>query len=1260
MSKKIKLMLIILMILITVPYVGNVTKVAAIDSSENQEVNSNEPKAYNTVVSDSFFPTSTELPKIIAGIPVYDNDSDFIADSQTITGMDPENYVFGVDQTTPLPYAHGSTANVPYYGPANVAGKYQNTTYASETTGCYAQSSVAPGDGKNHAYIPVPNDSSGNINDGVLYHGPLYENEDGSMYDPCIDDSGNTTFNGGYNGDRVVLTENGQVGVNSVASNMSSVYTIDTTQPFTVEILWQISELALDHWADGISAYFTTAPRGQVGGKGEDAAMMGMPGTSGINYTPYNPYKNPSQLELQIYKTLGPSGEYSEKKTALNDNPKNIEGQGPDDVLWQIEWDPAKGLSVGGKLYNANALAQATTPEEIYAARAGFGDFNVYDSHIDFFDPNFQHYVRLCLGSSTGDSSMGNSVLALEVNGVIQEPLSQAVTDESGDGVVEFGEQFNLETIIFNTNLTPTTTATILDDETLSNWNIYDRNGNTVSQNSNIFATVQAGHQTDYYKATANFPTEEYYLDRTNGLKSVGSDEAGNRKSEFDTGFSTSTVAHDYVKNTDETISLNQEISYTIPTRDSIVDLTATNPTATIGLDDPLPATNAEWAQLFGLQITDTFFAGTASDTLAASNRVVVTTSPLSAGIGYDVLFTYTNVYNEDTTLETKLLYKHDDIKVQQSVVDEDGDDIAEVGEKLTYNTTITNDSKNSIVPGTLTINGDDKLDYSTVNVTSLQGYNSTTHQISVPAIGAGSSITITYTINAVGSFTDNKPIVTQDTYFANSETFLTDSDPTIDGEQETVISTYQSNMTKLVANDVELTQSQATDLIDDKTIISKLGAMAVSEDGSDISDLIIITDDSGIKDYAASGNVPIGQYEITLQVTDPIGQTTVVSVNKLSVINDAFIPYTSQIGLNSPVVFATSDNATIEDVTNAAKPSYIETYKNLETAVDLTVDNMVEGETFDGSTAGVYNLIYTFESRPGISASNVVTVYITDDGLYPAGSYNSKVSVQNPISVTQGSYWDPLMVPSPAPTAKVYDSTGAIVQTGDVEVVYDNVDTSVLSGTNPYQVKYRYYDSEYSTQALNDVAVNVVAEPKPSDAVISGNSKTVKFNDAPISEEELTTLLNIHAYDKTTGAEIDYTVTDISGYNYTAPHVGVFPITIQATVGDATVEETFALQVRGNNFANDYLSIAITGSDLTVALGTSQTQVEEEVNAAYQVVNQDATIIESGVPRLVATNYDSTKAGTYYFTYEASYIDETSGSPYVINSVNTFFVTSS
>lgn len=391
--------------------------------------------------------------------------------------------------------------------------------------------------------------------------------------------------------------------------------------------------------------------------------------------------------------------------------------------------------------------------------------------------------------------------------------------------------------------------------------------------------------------------------------------------------------------------------------------------------------------------------------------------------------------------------------------------------------------------------------------------------------------------------------------------------------------------------------------------------------------------------------NPKTGTYQITFEAADPANNIVTVT-RELKISKN---PDTGTITGNDIHV----DLGTSQD---EAEQLIAATFIYTDMGESIMTDPTLLATNYQADTGGTYYFTYSAEAPNAMLASR--TYFVTVDDPIQAKAYTTPSTI---TSYTEaGLYLEISNGENEAATNELERDRYHAFSSRNGEIT-NNPDYVMVSASCPLGTPLgascvstiEAQDSETS-ESPNRVTttIQVFFHPDEEDAlrpIISGNSTTVLFADAPKTSEELLTLLNVEVYDPTdpTGTIVPtYTYVTYTDYNPANPRVGKFYVNVKAT-GSTGLKTTtvFELYVQDDRSTPTYVldpdrrgTEEITGnSGLSIGQGVDQAAVEAMIDpkASFTDINGTETAV---TPKLINTNYDSTTNGTYFFEYEAYY----------------------
>lgn len=433
-------------------------------------------------------------------------------------------------------------------------------------------------------------------------------------------------------------------------------------------------------------------------------------------------------------------------------------------------------------------------------------------------------------------------------------------------------------------------------------------------------------------------------------------------------------------------------------------------------------------------------------------------------------------------------------------------------------------------------------------------------------------------------------------------------------------------------ANDIELKVSEADSITTDAQLLNVMDASALDYDMTDLSETIIIGNNDGfyLNPHTAGNN-----YNIILNVTNTAG-FTVTTEAKISIIDDSAEKSSVDIESNNPIIVPI--NTDYNEVLDLVAAVAIENNAGVVSEpIKLGASNVVE-TTYNSSSAGTYILKYSYTSSSlGMSKQKIVTVYVTDDGLPPAGKYSANITTNsNELNIGINTSWDDVM--STGAVAHIYNSTGEIAQFTP-QVKYSDVD---ITKEGDYTVSYSYEEHDlYNVEAEKQIQVHVSSDVSKL-PILSANDiqLTVDEADSIIDDEQLKTALNAIAfnYDGTDISEEIIVASNDSFYLSTHIEGNKYTIVLSSKNSDGYVVTIPAIvEIVANTTLEN--SVKITGNTpIVVSEGTSiddvTTLINPTMNETVDGVAQTPIFLDSS--DIVQTNYDESVAGKYFIKYDA------------------------
>ncbi|WOO88318.1 hypothetical protein R2F61_05160 [Mollicutes bacterium LVI A0078] len=201
-----------------------------------------------------------------------------------------------------------------------------------------------------------------------------------------------------------------------------------------------------------------------------------------------------------------------------------------------------------------------------------------------------------------------------------------------------------------------------------------------------------------------------------------------------------------------------------------------------------------------------------------------------------------------------------------------------------------------------------------------------------------------------------------------------------------------------ITAQDVVLTSSQAYELSTTTDLVSVTNAIARDYTGRDITNDVEVVDVDNILEQTSFENGQ--QYAVELSVTNGNGRSDSQTV--VITISDDVVDLV--IKSNSPVVFALSENADLEEITARSHVRAITTINGEQTTEYLTADEIVSTNYVAGQL-GLFLVKYQYTSDV-ISGTHDVIVYISEDGEMPDNVDVTIESAQNQHLIMPGDVY--------------------------------------------------------------------------------------------------------------------------------------------------------------------------------------------------------------------------------------------------------------
>ncbi|MGL4949795.1 MAG: immunoglobulin-like domain-containing protein, partial [Anaeroplasmataceae bacterium] len=369
-----------------------------------------------------------------------------------------------------------------------------------------------------------------------------------------------------------------------------------------------------------------------------------------------------------------------------------------------------------------------------------------------------------------------------------------------------------------------------------------------------------------------------------------------------------------------------------------------------------------------------------------------------------------------------------------------------------------------------------------------------------------------------------------------NAEAYLT-----IDVE---VIDNIDGDNATLVSSDttVELQNAPKTD----PELIEAMNVSAYDTDGSDITDKVTVID---YGNYDVS-NPQIGEYNITYSVSGTNG-VIITKTSILKVIANDTDDINGEIVGNNPINVLVNDGTTDVEITTLIEPQLFE-YLNgeLESISNDTV-TLVSTGGYDNTKEGTYIFVYEAITSDNQIVESAFTVNVSSDIETDSDVI---ISADNPTYVKIDSYYDPITTSNVTATST---TDGDI--TNDVEVLYNNVDTST---EGIYTVAYMAMDS------VNSVGYEVidveVVNASDANVQLVANDAQSKLSNAPVTDEELSELMNVSATEADgTDVSDQVSIIDYGNYDYLSPQIGIYDITYSIKgIDGVNVTKTRTLEI--------------------------------------------------------------------------------------------------
>ncbi|MGL4949038.1 MAG: immunoglobulin-like domain-containing protein, partial [Anaeroplasmataceae bacterium] len=407
-----------------------------------------------------------------------------------------------------------------------------------------------------------------------------------------------------------------------------------------------------------------------------------------------------------------------------------------------------------------------------------------------------------------------------------------------------------------------------------------------------------------------------------------------------------------------------------------------------------------------------------------------------------------------------------------------------------------------------------------------------------------------------------------------------------------------------------------------DAEIIELMNVLARDIDGTDITDTVTISDSDGYNYITPE----LGSYEIEFSVIGS-NDVEILKTATLTVINDTDTEYNAELVGNSPIDVALNSPITNEEITTLIDPKVIN-YTDGE-ITGITTDNitLVSDGGFDSTVEKTYTFVYqaTVENVGVVENSFLVKV---------SGNIDTEsevaITATNPTVIEQGSVYDPIIS---SDVEAISTTDGAIT----ASVVYNNVDTSTVY--DGYQVMYYAVDS-VGAEAYYLIDVNVVAPDKGENATLVASDANAKLIDAPITDDELKSLMEVLATDAD-GTDITdlVTIQSFGGYDYNNPTIGSYEIvySIKGT-NEVIVTNTKTLNIVSDDTQIlDAKLIGNTPIDVKTNDGTTTEQITTLINPQVILYTDGipTDVVTEGISLISDGGYDNTVENEYTFVYE-------------------------
>ncbi len=576
-----------------------------------------------------------------------------------------------------------------------------------------------------------------------------------------------------------------------------------------------------------------------------------------------------------------------------------------------------------------------------------------------------------------------------------------------------------------------------------------------------------------------------------------------------------------------------------------------------------------------------------------------------------------------------------------------DKNDAASPKETLTYQVTLDNtnsslDQDNVIITdepdpsdisGTISnvkvIDGDTELEEGT-------DYSVSGNVVTISSIPSGSSYTLIYDVTAAAKFIDDSTISNKVTVVGDDViNTLVDS---VEVEKDSNIipgvdATIAGTDTSVKLADAPRTNAEVLKLIN---------AQAYDIDGSSLISEITISDIGG---YDIS-SPKVGEYTIHIGVSGSSGKFVKTSVNFKVVENNKQINDIDMY-LTTPVFVENGNGLSdVEVVEQLIWPHVIETLNgDVQEPYAITSESLQSNGGYNNNQNGTYSFKFVATGlNSGLEVEEIALVTVAEDMSSLAGV--ATIDGQN-IKVLQGSYYSDDVAAAfhkksyPVATGLIYEN-GALKQEVALDasdVLKQDVNTAIV---NKYQTIF-YFEGETTDEMLvsniGTFEVEVVEVDDSKNAVITATDSEVELSTAPKTSADLFTTLNANAFESGGDNIKDkIEIIDLGGYNFDAPALGTFEVTLGVVGNDGVkVTTTAIIKIVTDGTAVNEIDMLLNspifvqkGNGLTdkeVVDGLITPQVLEKIGG----VSNDTYAITSS--SLVSNGgYDNGSNGTYTF----------------------------